>query len=158
MLRSCLKYSLAGVWWMTGHTVGGLDPNFPRSDWTETARHNARQWKLLLSAPASAVAICAANDLLCVALERPDKTAICTSLIPWDPNLWRCAVMCTGWVLGSCEGHSHIFNLKPGEEGKKSNMAERWRTQCRMGGFSFSFFFFRRGVRAENVHLIQPQS
>lgn len=57
---------------------------------------------------------------------RPD----CTSVPLSFPETLTCEVllvMCTGWVLGSCEGHSHISVTarEEKEKGQKPNMAER---------------------------------
>lgn len=40
-------------------------------------------------------------------------------------------VMCTGWVLGSCEGHSHISIVKENRKEQKPNMAEGLRAAAK---------------------------
>lgn len=98
----------------------------------ETAEHKALQRKLPLSAPVSATVV--VQQMIRWTSRR---NAICTSLIPWDPNLWGSACHVHG--LGSWELRGALTHLRY-KKRKKPNMAERQKTQQSRGGFTFFFF------------------
>lgn len=141
--RCLLSYMRHFRWmdWMDLRVAGWSKPDSPRSHRPDLAakQQSTKPCRgschcLLQSQPQWSCSRWSAGHLV----GKARQNAICTSLIPWDPNLWGSACHVHG--LGSWELRGALTHLR--HKKGKSLTWRKDRKRSRVGAASLFFFFF----------------